>query len=244
MTISFKQFMSESINDKGIMKAVFVIGLPGAGKSYTVKQMQGTVSPRIVNTDKAAEFLSKKWHMPINSDTWKNFQDKTSVMTKTMLSNYLNGLLPLFVDGTSNDVSNILHRIGILESLGYDVGVVFVKTDLETAKARAKAREKETGRAVDEAYIDFVHSQNEENAAYLKSKVGFFKEVVNNGDELTDKEMTAAFNAAQGFFDEPVKNPVGKRILQQMKDKKQSYLIPEIMAKEVLDNKVSGWYRK
>ena len=53
---TFKQFISESINDKGIFKAVFVIGLPGAGKSYTVSQLRGSVSPKVVNTDIAAEF--------------------------------------------------------------------------------------------------------------------------------------------------------------------------------------------
>ena len=35
--MSFEQFLlNESINDKGILKAIFIVGLPGAGKSYTV----------------------------------------------------------------------------------------------------------------------------------------------------------------------------------------------------------------
>ena len=61
MSTSFKQFIiNESINDKGILKAIFVVGLPGSGKSYTVQRLRGTVSPVVVNTDKVAEFLSKK----------------------------------------------------------------------------------------------------------------------------------------------------------------------------------------
>ena len=61
MRTSFKQFMSESIEDKGIFKAIFVIGIPGAGKSYTVSKMNGAVTPRVVNTDRATEYLAKKF---------------------------------------------------------------------------------------------------------------------------------------------------------------------------------------
>jgi predicted kinase len=242
--ISFKQYVSESINDKGILKAVFVIGLPGAGKSYTVKQMRGTVSPKVVNTDTAAEFLGSKWNKKISSENWHEFKDTAHRITKKALLNYLDGMLPLFIDGTSNDVSNILHRIGILESLGYDVGVVFVNTSFETALARAEARAKENGRIVDTDFIKQVQRQNRENASYLKSKVSFFKEVDNDGSgELTDKEMLEAFRRVQGFFSEPVQNPVGKRVLKQLETAKAKYLAPEIFPIEMLNNKIDGWYR-
>jgi 4-hydroxy-tetrahydrodipicolinate reductase len=63
--MKFEEFLlQESINDKGILKAVFVVGMPGAGKSYTVSNLKGQVSPKIVNTDVALEFLSKKTKIP------------------------------------------------------------------------------------------------------------------------------------------------------------------------------------
>lgn len=241
--ITFKQFISESINDRGIFKAVFVIGVPGAGKSYTVSKLNGSVTPRVVNTDKAGEFLSKKLSTEINSETWGSvFKDSSSRITKNALHGYLNGMLPLFVDGTSNDASNILHRIGILESLGYDVGIVYVHASLETAKARAKARGEKIGRVVDEKFIVDVYDKSEENAVYLKSKVKFFKEITNDG-EITDAELLKAFKSVQGFFDGDVENPVGKRTLEKLKDAKEKYLVPGIMSNEVLENKVSGWYK-
>ena len=242
--ITFKQFISESINDKGILKAIFVIGIPGAGKSYTVKQLNGTVTPRIINTDKAGEFLSAKTGTQINSKTWHEmFKDSATRITRNSITGYLDGMLPLFVDGTSNDASNILHRMGILESLGYDVGIVYVSTSLEVAKARAKAREKEINRAVDDSFIDEVHSRSEENAQYLKTKVHFFKEIKNDGD-LNDEIMLKAFKAVQGFFDEEVQNPVGKRALEKLKEAKQKYLVPSVISKEILEKKVDGWYKR
>jgi predicted ABC-type ATPase len=242
MNITFKNFISESINDKGILKAVFVVGLPGAGKSYTVKQISGAVSPKVVNTDKAAEFLSTKWKKQINSDSWSDFKDTAHRITETLLTNYLDGILPLFVDGTSNDVSNILHRMGILESLGYDIGVVFVDAPLDVAIKRAKDRAEKTGRHVDEDFIKQVHEQNLENATFLKGKVNFFRQVDNSGI-LDDKSMNNAFKAVQSFFSEPLENPVGKRMIEEMKNKKQKYISPEIIPREVLAKKISGWYK-
>jgi dephospho-CoA kinase len=241
--ISFKQYLDESINDKGIFKAIFVIGLPGAGKSYTIKQLKGQINPKVVNTDIAAEFLASKWKKEIKSETWHEFRDTTHRVTKNSLTQYLNGMLPLFIDGTSNDVSNILHRIGILESLGYDVGIVFVHTSLETALKRAEERAKKTGRHVDTEFIRAVDSRNKENADYLKSKVQFFKQIENDSDVLDDSEMLAAFNATQQFFNSEIQNPIGKRTLEQMKAKNQKYLTPEIIPFDVLAKKVDGWYK-
>lgn len=241
--ITFKQFLDESINDKGIFKAVFVIGLPGSGKSYTVQQMSGSVSPRVVNTDKAAEFLSSKWQKEIRSDSWAEFKDKAHTITSKLLFNYLNGALPLFIDGTSNDISNVLHRIGILESLGYDVGVVFVKASLDTAMKRAESRAASTGRHVDAEFIKAVAAKNEENAAYLKSKVDFFHEVPNDTMTLSDSVMNQAFKSAQAFFAEPVNNILGKQHIAAMKADGQKYLTPEIIPVDQLEKKIQGWYR-
>lgn len=246
MKLTFKKFISEGINDKGILKAIFVVGLPGAGKSYTIQRLKGTVSPLIVNTDKAAEFISRKIGVPIkDEETWQlYFHDSSRRITKNLLTNYVDGMLPLFVDGTSNDVSNILHRIGILESLGYDVGVIFVHTSLATAKKRAAAREKITGRHVDDSYIEQIDRENGENRNYLKSKIAFFKDILNDEDELTDKVLMDAFRRVQGFFNSPVQNPVGKRIIEQLKQNpKNKNLSDAYLERDMLERKMEGWYR-
>lgn len=241
--ITFKKYLNEGINDKGIFKAVFVIGLPGAGKSYTIRQLRGAVSPKIVNTDRAAEFLASKWQKQINSDSWAEFKDKSHKITTDSLTQYLNGMLPLFVDGTSNDVSNILHRIGILESLGYDVGIAFVRTSLDTAIKRAEERAKQIGRHVDADFIKAVDARNLENARYLKEKVSFFRQIDNDTDELGDQQMADAFKATQQFFASPVQNPIGKRMIEELKSSGGKYLSPQIISLDVLDKKVQGWYK-
>ena len=240
--ITFKEYLMEGINDRGIFKAIWVVGAPGAGKSYTVKKLSGGVMPRVVNTDKSAEHVSKKLNAPITSDNWNLFKDTTHKMTKESLAQYLNGMLPLFVDGTSNDTSNLLHRMGIVESLGYDVGLIYVSVPLDVALDRALKRAAEIKRHVDPEFIKQVHAEAESNVKFLRSRVSYFKRIENNG-ELSDEMMQDAYKATQSFFDAPVANPIGKRTLEKLKENKQKLLVPTIIDDELLRNKINGWYK-
>jgi len=134
--------------------------------------------------------------------------------------------------------------MGILKSLGYDVGVVYVRTSLETAKARAIERASKIGREVDEHFIEAVFKLSEENAKYLQSEVNFYKVINNDNDDLSNVEMLKAFKSAQSFFNEPVQNIVGKRNLEKMKEEKLKYLSPGIVTMETLENKIAGWYKQ
>ena len=240
---TFRQFLDESINDAGLLKAIFVTGEPGSGKSYTVSRLAGDVQPRIVNTDRATEFLARKFKRAVTSENWPFFKDSAHRMTSSGLYSYLNGMLPLFIDGTSNDVSNILHRAGILESLGYDVGMIFVETSLPTSIRRAKERAEKVGRVVDEDFIRQVHEQTEANEDYFKGKFDFFKVLKNDDNELTDDLLLDAYRKVQGFFNAPVKNPVGRQTLEKLRQQKGKYLVPTIMPNEQLKKKTEGWYK-
>lgn len=242
--MSFKEFLQESINDKGILKAIFVVGLPGSGKSYTINQIKGEISPRIINTDKALEHLSKKTGIPANSDTWKTvFGDKSKKMTREMLFHYVNGMLPLFVDGTSNNTSNILRRVGFLESIGYDVGMIFVNVDIELAKKRAKERALKINRTVDESFIDEIYQESEQNKKFFKSKFDYFKEYEST-DELDNELLMKLFNSVQDFFKQDVENPVGKRNIEKMRKNSDKYLTDSVFEKAYLDKEIDSWYKK
>lgn len=242
--ITFKQFIAESINDRGLFKAIFIVGLPGSGKSYTAKQLAGDVSPRIVNTDVASEFIARKIGKKVSSETWNElFKDSAHKITSERLEQHLNGILPLFIDGTSNDTSNILHRMGILKSLGYDVGLVYVNASLKKAVERAAARADKIQRATDEEYIESVSKMIQGNVAYLKGEVSFFAELKNDG-ELDDAMMLKLFKRVQGFFSARLSNPIGKAHLEKLRaDPKNKYLTPTALSSEVLAKKVQGWYK-
>lgn len=242
--MNFKDFINESINDKGIFKAIFIVGIPGAGKTYTTTKLQGYVSPKIVNTDIAVEYISRKIKVESTLENWKTiFSDKSKTLTKKMLTNYLDSMLPLFIDGTSSDASNILSRTGLLESLGYDVGMVFINTNLETAQNRAEERAKKIGRHVPEDFIKSVYEKSHENKEYFKSKFTFFKEINNSDGELTEAVLLDAYKKVQTFYEFDVINPIGKRNISLVKNESEKYLTPSVITKEMLSNKVEAWYR-
>ena len=67
--ISLRQLLTEGVFDKGILKAVFMAGGPGSGKSYVASQLFGIPKKinismaglKSVNSDTEFEFLLKKY---------------------------------------------------------------------------------------------------------------------------------------------------------------------------------------
>lgn len=243
--LSFKTFIAESTEDKGIFKAVFMAGTPGAGKTYTMKKVSdGSLSPRVVNTDKMYEFLAKSKNIDIgkgsDKDSLRWVLDKSKELTKAQLAMYLNSMLPLFVDGTSSNINNLLHRIGILEFFGYDVGMVWVDTDIDVAIERAAKRD----RHVPEEVIHRIYDAADENKQYYKGKFNFFHEIKNGHGELDNAAVEEAFRKVKGFFTADIKNPIGKRNLKTLEDSGKKYLIPELYSSEEINKHLDTWYRK
>jgi dephospho-CoA kinase len=236
------EFINESINDKGLFKAVIFGGTPGAGKSYVLDQIaSGQIGARIVNTDKMLEFLGKQQGIDLgDKDNQMALLDQSKNLTINQFANYVNGMLPLFVDGTSSNAPNTLRRVGILESFGYDVGFVWVETDLEVAMKRASQRD----RKVDPEFIKSVHAISAENKEYFASKFSNFTTVKNNDGELTNQAVNKAFNQVSNFFTQPVENPIGRRKIAQLQETGDAYLVPSTISKTDLLNVLKGWYRK
>lgn len=223
--------LSEGINDVGILKAVFMVGSPGSGKSYTLKQVtSGQIAPRIVNTDKFFEFFGND----------PSFKDKSMQLTANQLVGYLNSMLPLFIDSTSSNPHNLVRRKGLLESLGYDCAAVFVETDLDTAIERVRKRK----RKVPEEFIRKIHAKVMDLKGFYKSKFSPFVSIDNNDGELTQEAVLKAYRAVSSFFTKPVQNPLGKSLVDRMMAAGEKYLVPNMYSKDYLETMVKVWYSK
>lgn len=235
-----QQSINESIYDKGIFKAIFFSGLPGAGKSYTISKItDGNIQPRIVNFDKYAEFIGKKYNIKDVGTEEFPFIDQSKMMTISQLSMYINSMLPLFIDTTSNKINRTLMRDGILKSFGYDTGMIWINTSIEVAIERMKKRD----RSVPINFIKMVYKKQNENIEYYKNHFrDMFIEIHNSEGELTNSTILSAYRKVSSFFNSEVNNPIGKRYYKKSYDS-TGYLIPNsFKSLGEIKSRLSNWY--
>jgi hypothetical protein len=67
-------------------------------------------------------------------------RDKAKRLTGIQFERYVEGRLGLVIDGTGKDEEKIRNQAMNLKALGYDVAMIFVNTDLDTAIARNELR--------------------------------------------------------------------------------------------------------
>jgi tRNA uridine 5-carbamoylmethylation protein Kti12 len=229
-----KHMLIEGINDKGIFKSVFMAGHPGAGKTYVLNKVKsGAIEPRWVNTDKVFPIFKQWW-----DKDWPKISERVKTINKNQLSNYINSLLPLAVDGTANEVHIVMKRKFILESFGYDTMMIFVNTSLETALARASKRP----RPVNPEFIKQVYDNIGKHKSYYRSKFDDFIEIKNDNGELSDETIMKVFKHGAGFYSSPIENPIGQEIKSKMIENGWKYLDPNIVDMKSIKNRLEGWY--
>jgi shikimate kinase len=138
--------LDEGVNDPSIFKAVFLAGGPGSGKSFIVgKTALTALGFKIVNSDAAFEIGLKNAGMEMSpeniySPKGQEIRGRAKAITKSMMQNYINGRLGLVIDGTGKDYAKIEKQAKMLRELGYEVAMIFVNTDLDTALERNRMR--------------------------------------------------------------------------------------------------------
>jgi predicted ABC-type ATPase len=225
-----EQYINEGIMDKGILKAVFLAGNSGAGKSYVLSKIKvGSIEARIVNTDKIFE--------------WQGNQNvaKAKMLTVSQLQLYVDSMLPLVIDGTSTDSSSTLKRKAILETLGYRSGMIFVNCSLETSLKRAKIRGEQMGRIVPPEIVTKAYEAMVKVKPIYKSAFEFIFEVNNDDGELTDELVMQGFRKSLGFFNGPL-GPKGQDIVDKMKERGWKYLSEGIYDKAFIQQVCDNWY--
>jgi len=205
----YKDFVNEGPNDPAIFKAIFLAGGPGSGKSFMVGQTSLAAHGfKIVNSDIAFEKAMEKAGLAMDPETIFSAQgqairDKAKRLTGIQFERYVEGRLGLVIDGTGKDEEKIRNQATKLKSLGYDVAMIFVNTDLDTAIARNELRP----RKLPTTTVVTMWKAVQKNIGRFQ---GFFK---NNMLILDNSEGTQWTNSAQvgykfgkAFATKPVTN--------------------------------------
>lgn len=231
--------MQEGVYDPGILKAVFLAGGPGSGKTTTTNQLFGVAFDSFshaglkpANSDKFFEFLLKAKNIPTDLATLQQtdpeaFAQVTGGGPNTVRTrakelaaknylNYLQGRLGLLIDGTGDNAQKIIdHAKELQKNFGYDVYMVFVNTPLE------KALERNDNRARKLPHDIVTDSWNNAQKAMQEYKRFFgnsFIEIVNDKDVKPGEPIDInpqTEKAVDKFVNQPIQNPVGKEWVKQ-----------------------------
>jgi shikimate kinase len=207
---SFHAFLNEGINDPAIFKAIFLAGGPGSGKSFIVgKTGLTSMGYKVVNSDDAFEAAMKKASMEMNPENifsvkGQELRGKAKNLTDIKQTMYLKGRLGLVIDGTGKDPVKVADQAKMLQKLGYDVAMIFVNTDLETAISRDAQRSRTIGAKGVTEYWKAVQ-KNIGKFQQMFGKKNFL--VVDNSEGKDFKSETLrAYRDATKFTKSPVEN--------------------------------------
>ena len=243
--LKLMDLLTEGVNDKGILKAVFMAGGPGSGKSYVVRQLFGipdkinvSVSGlKSVNSDAEFTTLLKKYGFDpqfldkFPEDLFQNITGKdkdasglrnfAKQLTNARKKGYMKGKLGMVIDGTGHDFGKIKKEKIALEKEGYDTYMVFVNTSLDVALDRNSERD----RVLPEKLVKKSWEDVQKNIGGFQALFGGDFVVVDNSNTLDEKQAQKKFGSyvkshINRWAKEPIKNKIGQKwVKDQLKIK-------------------------
>lgn len=223
--IKFKKFMTEGVDDPAIFKAVFLAGGPGSGKSFIVgKTGLPALGLKVINSDDAYEAAMKKAGMEMSSDNifsvkGQEIRGRAKALTGKKQARYLKGRLGVVVDGTGKDFEKVKKQAQAMKALGYDIAMIFVNTDLDTAIARDKARD----RTIGEVEVTNYWKTVQRNIGAFQTFFGKPNMLIVDNSDGKDyqKETLRAYKDVKKFLDKPPENAKAKLWIRKERDKKK-----------------------
>lgn len=223
--IKFKKFMTEGVDDPAIFKAVFLAGGPGSGKSFIVgKTGLPALGLKVVNSDDAFEQAMKKAGMTMKPDDifsvkGQDIRGRAKALTGKRQAMFITGRLGLVIDGTGKDFNKVKKQVKSMKDLGYDVAMIFVNTDLETAIERDKTRERTLG----EVEVTKYWKEVQRNIGAFQTMFGKKNMLIvdnSNGKDFK-VETLRAYRDVKKFLDKEPENAKAQAWIKQEREKKK-----------------------
>ena len=221
--------ITEGIFDPYIFKAIFMAGGGGSGKSYHANNMFGTKNSvmgfRVVNSDDILEWRARGAGLDLSdlkvmqslavqaelaTHGYSGHREMAKELIQKRSNRWIDGRLPLIIDGTGGKAEKIFKMSEYLKSIGYDVAMVLVNTPLEVAQANNKRRARQVDPAVIADDWQAVQAAKPKFAQYFRP---WFYEIAmgyTDKDEVTREVVPKLTRLAARFAEKPVQNPVGR----------------------------------
>jgi len=224
----------EGVDDPGILKAVFLAGGPGSGKTYIAKGLFGIpdkvnvsqTGMKMVNSDKELKYLLNKFGFGTDLDSlpdevfanltnpsdpkYSGLRTFAKDLTGQRRKLYQNGRLGMIIDGTGDEFNKISMEKKELEAVGYDCYMIFVNTSLDVALERNEKRD----RILPEKIVKDSHKAVTQNMGGYQGLFG------GSNFMIVDNNKTLDEDAATKRFNMLVKQGIGKFIKTPLKNKR------------------------
>ena len=216
------QDLQEGVYDPNILKAFFLAGGPGSGKSYVVKRTTGGLGMKIVNSDNAFEKLLKDAGLslkmpPEEEEPREKVRGRAKEITAKRQMNYIQGRLGLIIDGTGREYDRISKQARELEGLGYDTHMIFVNTSIDVALERNAKR----ARSVPTSIVINSWKATQANIGKFQNLFGNNFIILDNNDADEDM-MMQIFKRVRKLANKKVQNHRGKAwIANELRMKKR-----------------------
>jgi len=244
--LKFEEFLNEGVHDKNALKAVFIYGGPGSGKSYIATQLFGvpeqgldslssSTGLKVINLDTAFEVQLKKLGIPLDSLN-KMSQDEFNAVTmgddsprgkaakiyNKQRDFYQSGRLGLIISGTGKTMENVKADHQSLTDLGYDCFCIYVNVPLDIAKQRNSKRD----RKLPDELVDQMWHASQNNIGKMQNLFGPHNFVVVDNHEVskTNEIVSKVQKRIQEFLRRPIENRIGKSWMDSQKKKIQEDL--------------------
>ena len=178
-------------------KAIFMAGLPGAGKSTIGSTLAGP-SFRPIDIDLVYKTLRRKGH-EVDYDT---HADTLNATTNRHLSFLKQRGANLIIDGTGRRAENVNNLNDMLKQHGYQTAMIYVDIDASKAVHNTIRREFSTGRAISTEFIYDVADKLESNIPSFKQLFG-----VNNFFTVTADSID---------FSKPIHPQIAPAVIQRL----------------------------
>jgi predicted kinase len=230
-----EEMIREGVYDPGKLKAVFLAGGPGSGKTAVTQEIFGVPNEisvsggglKYVGSDYAFEKMMKRagygtkldklddeTFKKITSDEPGSIRSDAKRLVTNMMNHYISGRLGIIVDGTGHNPEKIKRQAEMLKSMGYDLQMVFVNTSLEKALDRNKKRDRTLPSDIVKQKWEIV----QHNIGKLKEIFGNNFSVVDNNEDIVGGKIKipdGVNKEINKFIREPIKNPFGKKWIQR-----------------------------
>ena len=160
------------------LKAIFMVGGPGAGKTNVGKGLQlGRRGYKVVNQDIALEAMKEESGLPAKESDYtaeqRSLRSKLGAAARkaavAKFDKYAAAGNGMVIDGTGASYNATIKKIKALQDAGYEVHMVVATTPLETAIARNKAR---TERSLPDFVVEKTYESVQESLKRYREDFG------------------------------------------------------------------------